>query len=119
MSAYLFQMSGLEASHAKTSLLREWANGKDLRGTDLDFFMTLLDLLEKHAPEFLLSKTCRVSAAPTEEGTFPSSLKRWPNSGMLLDGVLLTADTLESPNQEKESTLSGVIETGQVPLEYF
>ena len=119
MQLFLFPTSGSEASHAKTSLLRAWAREMGFEDGSLASFMSLLDWLEKVAPEFLLSKTLRVSSAPTKDGISESCSPRWPNSGMLLDGVLLTAKTSESPNHASESTLSGVIETGEVPPQYF
>ena len=119
MHEYLFPMSGLEASLAKTSLLREWVKDQDLEEVNLDFFMSLLDFLEKNCHEFLCSKTCKVSSTPIAERTLEFYSQRWPSSGMLLDGVLLTAGTSESPSHGKESTLLGVIETGRVPEEYF
>src|SRR5437588_11748474 len=119
MKEYLFPMSGLEASRAKTSLLRLWAREKDLEERGLGFFMSLLDLLEKHAPELLLSKTCRVSLVRTKEKTLKLFSERWPNSGILSGGVCLTAGTSECPSHASESTLSGVIETGPVRPESF
>ena len=119
MQKFLFPMYGSEASHVKTSLLREWVKETDLEEASLDSFMSLLDWLERVSPEFLLSKTLQVSLAPMKGETLRSSSKRWPNSGMLLDGVLLTAKTSESPNLASASTLSDVVETGEVPEQYF
>ena len=119
MTRYLFPMSGLEVSHAKTCLLREWVRETGSVDENLDSFMSLLDCLAEDAPQLLLSKTCRASSVPTEEEILQSCSKRWPNSGILSDGVLLTARTSESPNHAKECTLSGVIETGEVQERYF
>lgn len=38
---------------------------------------------------------------------------------MAWDGVCLTADTSESPNHVKESSLWELIEKGEVPQKYF
>jgi DNA (cytosine-5)-methyltransferase 1 len=114
-----FSTYGSEVSRVKTFLLREWAKEKDLEDQNLNYFMSLLDWLERESPEFLLSKTLRVYSTLMVEETLPFCSTRWPNSGMLLDGVLLTADTSESPSQGKESTLSDVIEIGEVPERYF
>jgi hypothetical protein len=119
MTKYQLQLFGSEASRAKTYHLLEWANGKDLEAVSLDYFMSLLDWLEKVSPEFLLSKTLQVSLVRTKEGILECSSTRWPKSGMLLDGVLLTAKTSESPNRASASTLSDVIETGEVQRQYF
>ena len=115
----LLQMSGSEVSLAKTSLLREWAKGTDLEDASLASFMSLLDLLEKAAPALLLSKTCTASLAPTKEKISESSSGLWPSSGILSDGVLLTANTSESRNRAEGSTLLGVIESGEVQPQYF
>ena len=88
MNEFLFPMHGLEVSHAKTSLLREWATGKGLEAPNLDSFMNLLDSLAQDAPELLLSKTSRVSSVPTEEEILPPSSGRWPTSGILSHGEL-------------------------------
>lgn len=119
MQQFLFPMSGPPDSHAKTSRWRAWALGQGLKGRALDSFMNSLACLEKDAPELFYSKTFTVSLIPTEEETSKSSFELWPNSGMLLDGVCLTARTSESPSHASECTLSGVIETNQVPEKYF
>lgn len=112
-------MSGSEDFHAKTSRWQEWATDLGLRGSDQDSFMSLLALLEELAPELCFSKTLQVSLVPTMDEISQQSSGRWPNSGILSDGVCLTAKTSESPNRGNVSTLSGVIETGKVPEKYF
>jgi len=113
------RMFGLPASHAKTSLLREWESATDSEGDSLDSFSSLLDLLERVAPEFLSSKTCRVYSARTKEETSELFSGRWPTSGIHSDGVCLTAKISESPSHDSESSLLGVIKTGKVPRKYF
>jgi len=112
-------MSGLEDSHAKTFPWREWATDQGLRGSDLDSFMSFVDSLKEVAPELCYSKTLRAYLARTREEILQLWSGRWPTSGILSDGVCLTAKTSESPNRAKGSTLSGVIETGSVPEKYF
>ena len=119
MQKSLFPMSGLEVSHAKMSRWLEWAQEQGLKGNDLDSFMTLLRSLEKDAPELFCSKTFTVCSVHTRGETLKSSYERWPNSGILSDGVCLTAKISESPNHASGSTLSGVIETRTVPEKYF
>lgn len=119
MQTFLFPTYGRSDSHAKMSHWRAWALEQGLRGPDLDFFMSLLASLEKDAPELFYSKTFTASLARTMDGTLRSSFERWPSSGILSDGVCLTAKTSESPSHAKESTLWGVIETGEVPDKYF
>lgn len=116
---FLFPTFGPEDSHVRTSRWLEWARERDLKGSDLDSFTSLLVSWEKHAPELFYSKTLQVSLAPIEEQILPPSSGRWPVSGILSAGVCSTAKTSESPNHAKESTLSGVIETSKVPDKYF
>lgn len=81
--------------------------------------MSLLDYLSKVAPELLSSRTFQASSLATEDETSESSFERWPASGMVWGGACLTAGSLESPSHVRESTLSDVIETGEVPQRYF
>ena len=113
------QMSGRPDFHAKMSHWRELAKGQGLRGRDLDCFTILLDSLARHAPELLSSKMFTVSCTRTAGETSEPLFKLWPNSGILSDGVCLTARTSESPNHASASTLWDVIETGKVPEKYF
>ena len=119
MQMSLFQISGQADSHAKTSRLREWARAQGLKGKSLDSFMTLRDSLEEIAPELFSSRTFQVSSLATEDETSESLFERWPSSGMVWDGVCLTAGTSEFPSRVKESTLLDVIETGKAPQRYF
>ena len=106
-------------SLAKMSHWRAWAVERDLKESDLDSFMTLLASLEKHVPELFCSKTLQAFSIHTVEKISAPSSGRWPTSGILSGGVCLTANTSESPNRAKESTLLGVIEMGKVPEKYF
>jgi hypothetical protein len=90
-----------------------------LRGRALGSFMSLLASLEKDAPELFYSKTFTACLVPTKDATSRTSYERWPTSGILSDGVCLTATASESPNHAKESTLLGVIEMSTVPDRYF
>lgn len=119
MQMSLFQTYGQEDSRAKTSRLRGWARELGLRGKSLDCFLNLLAYLKQDVPEFSSSRTFQVSSLATEEETSESSFERWPASGMVWDGVCLTAGISESPSHVRESTLSAVIETGEVPDRYF
>jgi hypothetical protein len=119
MKKSLFATFGLPDSHAKMSRLREEARELGLKGRDLDSFMSLLTSLEKDTPELFSSKTFTVSCIRTKDETSKPLFELWPNSGILSDGVCLTAKTLESHNHAKECTLSGVIETSEVPDRYF
>ena|SRR5437899_2382387 len=119
MQTFLFPTYGQPDSHAKTSHLREEAREQGLEAHDLDSFMNSLASLEKDAPELFYSKTFTASFIRTEDEISKPLFELWPNSGILSDGVCLTAKTSESPSRAKESTLWGVIETGKVPQKYF
>ncbi len=119
MQMSLFQMFGQEDSPAKTSRLRGWGRELGLKGKSLDCFLSLLAYLKQDVPEFSSSRTFQASSLVTEEETSESSFERWPTSGMVWDGACLTAGISESPSHVKESTLSAVIETGEVPERYF
>ena len=119
MTTFHDPMSGRQDSPVKMSLWREWARERGLKEAELDSFMSLLGSLEKDAPELFCSKTFTVCLTPTGGKTLRSSFTRWPTSGILSDGVCLTAKTSESPSHASVSTLSDVIETGEVPRKYF
>ena len=111
--------SGAEDSPAKTSLLPEWVPDQDLPEKELDSFLTLLDCLANIAPELSSSKTLQGYSALTTEETLQSLPKRWPSSGILSDGVYLTANTSEYLSPGSECSLLGVIETGPAHHKYF
>lgn len=119
MQMSLFRASGPEDFHARMSRWLEWGRELGLKGNDLDCFLSLLAYLKGAAPEFLSSRTFRVFSLATAEKTSKSLFERWPASGMAWAGACLTAGSLESPSRVKESTLSDVIETGEVPDRYF
>jgi hypothetical protein len=115
----LIPMSGQEDFHAKTSQWREWARELGLKGSDQACFLNLLAYLENVAPEFSSSRTFRAFSLPMGAETSKSLFERWPASGMVWDGVCLTAGTLESPSHVRGSTLSAAIETDEVQDKYF
>ena len=119
MQMSLFQMFGQEDSPAKTSRLRGWGRELGLKGRSLGSFLSLLEYLKRDVRGFSSSRTFRAFCLATEEETSESSCGRWPASGMVWDGACLTAGISESPSHANESTLSAVIETGEVPERYF
>lgn len=112
-------MFGSEASLVRTSLLHEWESVTGSEASSQASFSSLLALLERTAPEFLFSKTLRVYSVRTKEETSALFSGRWPSSGILSDGVCLTASISESPSRASESSLLGVIETRKAPRKYF
>jgi len=119
MQQSLLAMFGSEDSPVKTSRWREWAREKGFEERGLDSFTNLLAYLETAVPEFLSSKTFQVFSLPTKDETLEPLFERWPTSGIVSDGVCLTAKTSESPSHAVESTLSAVIVTDEVPPRYF
>jgi hypothetical protein len=110
---------GVEDSLAKTSPLPEWGLDQDLLEEELVSFTILHDCLSSIAPELSSSKTLQGFSAHMREETLPSLPGRWPSSGILSDGVYLTANTSEFLSPGSESSLLGVIETGPVHSKYF
>ena len=113
------QTSGVADSHARTSPLPEWDLDQDLLEDELVSFTILHDCLSNIAPELSSSKTLQGFSAHMKEETLPSLHGRWPSSGILSDGVYLTANTSEFLSLGNESSLLGVIETGPVHSKYF
>ncbi|GAB4047327.1 hypothetical protein GCM10028810_29780 [Spirosoma litoris] len=119
MQMSLNLMFGVEDSHAKIYRWREQGLAMGLTGNDLDSFTDSLTYLVELYHPLLFSKTYQVYSLQTEDEILESSFKRWPNSGMVWDGVCLTADISESPSHVNESTLLDVIVIQDVPLKYF
>ena len=119
MQMSLFQTSGPEGSPAKMSRLREWGRELGLKARNLDSFLSMLGYLKRAVPGFSSSRTFQVFSLATEDEISKSLFERWPTSGMAWDGACSTAGISESPSHVKESTLSDVIETGEVPERYF
>ena len=111
--------SGSAGSPAKTSPWLEWGQGLGLKGSNLASFTSFLDWLNAAAPDLFSSRTCQVFSLPTGDKTSKSLFELWPNSGIVWDGVCLTAKTSESPSPASECSLLELIETGAVPQKYF
>ena len=113
------QMSFWEGSRARTSRLLEWAPVTDLEESSPGSSTSLRRLLQRAFPGLFSLKTSRDFSLPTTDEISRSSFGRWPNSGMAWDGECLTAVTSEFHSRVSESTLSAVVETGEVPQRYF
>ena len=116
---YSKRTSGAVAFLAKTSRWRAEAIAQGLKGRALDSFIHSLNLSAKLFPRLSSSRTCQVSFLPTEGEISRSFSRPWQGSGMLWDGVCLTADISESPNRAADSSLLDIIETRSVPPRYF
>lgn len=112
-------MFGQQGSPAKTSHLQEWGRDLGFEGASLDSFTSLCVSFENATHEPLSSKTCTVFSLAMEDETSQLYSRRWTNSGMVLNGVCLTAKTSESPSNAAASTLLPCIETGEIPEKYF
>lgn len=55
----------------------------------------------------------------TEDGIFQPSSKRWQTSGMACAGECWTLNTSVSRSVAVESTLSGILETGDLPQRFY
>ena len=78
-----------------------------------------LDWLTNSNPSGLSGKTSPVSCRQTEDGILVPSSGRWGNSAMGGPCESWTLNTLESPSVAVESSLSLVLETGELPQRFF
>ena len=67
----------------------------------------------------LSGKTCPEFFQQMADGTSGHSSGRWTTSGILARGECLTLSFSESPSVAAESTLSDILETGDLPQRYF
>lgn len=106
-----------EARHARTSPSQE----KEMEWMEnaADWPDTLRDCFERFARAGSFGRTCPELFQRTEDGTSGYSSGRWPNSGMAWHGEYLTLSTSECPSDAVESSLSDILETGDIPQRYF
>lgn len=78
-----------------------------------------LDWLTSSSPSGSSGKTSPVSCLREEGGTLVPSSGRWSNSGMGSPTECWTLNTSEYPSVVVESSLSRVLETGELPPKYF
>src|SRR3989338_292361 len=77
------------------------------------------ELLTSLGPDGLSGKTCPASCRPTEGGTLEPTSGRWANSGMGGPTESWTLSTSEFPSAAVASSLSDILETGDVPRRFF
>lgn len=113
-----FQIEGLSqaVSPAKTS--RSRANAPVLPGNAPGYIGKLYDLWTNCNPNISSSKMYPVFSQVTPDGTLELSSKKWPTGGTVSHGVCLTLNISESPSDAVECSLSGVLETENVPARY-
>ena len=80
---------------------------------------SLLDLLADSAPYGWCGRTSPASCRSTEDGRLEPSSECWSNSGMASRGESWTLSTLEYPNDGAASSLSDILETGELPQRYY
>ena len=64
-------------------------------------------------------KTSLESLHRTQAGTLKHSSRRWNKSGIVSPGASWMLNTSECPNVAVESSLSDILETGDVPPQYY
>lgn len=79
----------------------------------------ILPLLSATLPAGWSGKTSPVSCHQTADGILAPSSEGWQNSGMGSHTGFLTLSTLESPSNVEESSLSHVLEIGEVQPRFY
>lgn len=79
----------------------------------------ILALLADTAPDGWSGKTSPVSCLPMEDGTLRPYSGGWLNAGMGSPTAFLTLDISESPSVVVASSLSDIVQTGDVPQRYY
>jgi len=102
------------------------ANHSPLPGSEKDWMIRVatwpsstLELLSDLCPGGLSGKMSPASFQATEDGTLAPSSGRWLKSGIHSRGESWMRNFLECPNAAVESSLSDILETGDVPQRYF
>lgn len=106
-----------EDSPAKTSAWRDavlaWLEADRACGGNSDA------LLLSSVPVGFSSKTCLAFCRATADGTWEPSSGRWGTWGMGGPTGCLTLNGSDHPSDASVSSLSDVLETGDIPPEYF
>ena len=112
------QLTLLLAEHpARISALRE--NVRDWPESVVDWPCTLPALLVRFHRAGFFGKTCPEHFRQTADEISGASSRRWKNSGMAWRGERLTLNTSEFPSAAVESSLSDILETGDLPQRFF
>ena len=88
---------------------------EDARGT---LFFELARVVKEKRPPYLFLKTCLDSFRMTEAGRLVSSSPRFMTWGIMSNGLCLTANILESLNQDGGCSLSDIL-IPDAPEKYF
>ena len=80
---------------------------------------SLLDLLADSGPYGWCGRTSPVSCRLMEDGRLEPSSECWSSAGMGSPTEFSTLNTLEYPSDGVASSLSDILETGEVPQRYY
>ena len=94
-------------------------SGKEQQIQGVDLSTDFVNWCGIESQDGLFGKMCRESYQLTEEETLVPSSGRWLNSGIISAGGFLTLNTSDFPTEEKECSLSGIIQTGQVDTKFY
>ena len=81
--------------------------------------LSLLDLLIELGPLGWFGRTCPAFCRLTADGRLEPSSTCWSNAGMGSPTGFLTLDISEYPSDGAASSLSDVLETGELPQRYY
>jgi hypothetical protein len=81
--------------------------------------LEFLRLLREHGPDGWYGRTSPASCRVTTDGTLEPFSEGWGNSGMGSLTEFLTLSSLEFPSGAVASSLSDILETGDLPQRYF
>src|SRR5262245_31896993 len=93
--------------------------GADWTTTVVSWPSNFAALLSAHGPDGWSGRTSLASCQKTEEGILVPSSGRWSNSGMGSPTECLTLKTLEFHSVAVASSLSDILETGDVPQRFY
>src|SRR5690606_7495802 len=112
------QLTFLSAEHhAKAS--QSQVSEADWLTTVVTWPSSFLGLLTAHGPAGWYGRTSPASCRRTEDGTLEPFSGAWSNSGMGSPTECLTLSTLEFHSGAVASSLSDILETGDLPQRYF
>ena len=113
-----------EAPRANPSRSQDFA--KDLLTRAATSCSPILLSLDAISPAGWFGKTSPASCLPTEEGTLEPLSEGWKNAGIMRPGECLTLSLSEwtalneqSPRDGGVCSLSDILETGDVPQQYY
>ena len=95
------------------------ASAEDWMTTAVTWRSNILDWLKDCGPDGWFGRTCLASCHQEKAGTLVPFSGAWSNSGMGGPTEFLTLKTTEYPSDGVASSLSDILETGDVPQRFF